>query len=184
MGTHDDSSDIIGFIKDQHDKVKAMIEQVISTRGAERAKAFRAMRRMIAVHEAVEEEVVHPVARRALLNGDSTVDARLSEEREVKKLLSELEPLGVDSAEFDRKLEELRAVVVAHTQAEEREELEGLRNQLDAKRLVRMRAVAALAEKVAPTHPHAGIESAAGNLIIGPFAAIFDRARDAFFGKA
>ncbi|GAA3834581.1 hypothetical protein GCM10022226_65020 [Sphaerisporangium flaviroseum] len=34
------------------------------------------------------------------------------------------------------------------------------------------------AEAMAPTHPHAGVESATKNLLLGPPAAIMDRARD------
>ncbi|AKU94979.1 hypothetical protein AKJ09_01643 [Labilithrix luteola] len=46
-----------------------------------------------------------------------------------------------------------------------------------------MRTAAELAENVAPTRPHAGIESAAANLIAGPFASMMDRARDALAAK-
>jgi hypothetical protein len=35
-----------------------------------------------------------------------------------------------------------------------------------------------MAESMAPTHPHAGLESAAENLLFGPPMAIMDRARD------
>jgi hypothetical protein len=40
-----------------------------------------------------------------------------------------------------------------------------------------------LAESMAPTRPHPGVESATANLITGPFAAMLDRARDALSGK-
>lgn len=38
------------------------------------------------------------------------------------------------------------------------------------------------AEAFAPTHPHAGVESATANLAAGPIAAIVDRVRDAMQG--
>jgi hemerythrin superfamily protein len=57
-----------------------------------------------------------------------------------------------------------------------------LANQ-DTDKLVAMRKQLEVAEKVAPTHPHAGApESAAGNLVMGPFVAIADRVRDALRG--
>ena len=34
------------------------------------------------------------------------------------------------------------------------------------------------AEAIAPTSPHAGVESAKLNLAVGPFASMVDRARD------
>jgi hypothetical protein len=40
-----------------------------------------------------------------------------------------------------------------------------------------------LAEAIAPTRPHAGVESQISNLMAGPFAAMIDRARDAILGK-
>lgn len=42
-----------------------------------------------------------------------------------------------------------------------------------------MLAVHEAADAIAPTHPHESApESATGNLLVGPFVAIVDRARD------
>jgi hypothetical protein len=35
------------------------------------------------------------------------------------------------------------------------------------------------AEAIAPPRPHPGVESAKTNLLVGPFASMLDRARDA-----
>ena len=37
-----------------------------------------------------------------------------------------------------------------------------------------------LAEKMAPTHPHPSAKTTTMNYVAGPFAAMLDRARDAF----
>jgi hypothetical protein len=176
-------SDVVTFLKEQHEQIREGFQLVLSSAGVERSNAFTALRRLLAVHETAEEEVVHPVARRALVNGEVIVRARLQEENEAKKVLSELEDLDVGSAEFDRKLTLLRSSVLLHARAEEENEFERLGDQLDTERLERMRAAASFAERVAPTRPHAGIESAVGNLLVGPFAAMLDRARDAISGK-
>jgi hypothetical protein len=42
-----------------------------------------------------------------------------------------------------------------------------------------MAATARVAESIAPTRPHPGVESAAANLVLGPPTAIMDRTRDA-----
>lgn len=42
-----------------------------------------------------------------------------------------------------------------------------------------MAAAAKAAEAIAPTHPHAGAESATANLLVGPIASVIDRTRDA-----
>lgn len=177
-------SDVVSFLKEQHQHVKGMFDQVFAARGEARAKAFVALRRTMAVHETVEEEIVHPAARRALADGEAVVQARLREEREAKRALAELESMDVDSAEFESGLRSLKEFVLAHAEREEREEFDRLAAIFDATRLERMRRAAEFAESVAPTRPHPGIESAIANTMIGPFAAMLDRARDVLARKA
>ena len=136
------------------------------------------LRRLLAVHETAEEEIVHPRAKQKLPGGEKVVDARLEEEHEAKKLLSELESLDVDSKEFTAKLTKLRDAVIAHAEHEEAEEFAKLGTELSQKELERMGEIAKLAEAVAPTRPHPGVESPAANFIVGPFAAMLDRVRD------
>ena len=180
MGTMITSgTDVVSFLKSQHEQVKALFERVVSAAGDERTKAFSALRRMLAVHETAEEEIVHPAARRALPNGEDIVRQRLHEENQAKKELAEIEKLDVSSPEFDAKIRKLKAAVIAHAEAEEREEFNALATALEPQRLERMRKAAEFAESVAPTRPHPGIESAAANMLAGPFAAMVDRSRDA-----
>jgi hemerythrin superfamily protein len=184
MGTMIGSgNDVVTFLKSQHQQVKAMFENVISQSGDSRSEAFIALRRMLAVHETAEEEIVHPAARRALPDGEAVVQARLREENMAKRTLSELEELDIDSAEFDAKFRALQRAVLAHAESEEREEFGRLASYLDPSRLASMRRAAEIAEQFAPTRPHAGVESAAANILVGPFASMIDRARDALTGK-
>jgi len=152
---------------------------VKAARGPERAKAFHDLRRLLAVHETAEEEIVHPAARRALPDGDVVIDTRLREEKAAKKALADLETLDVDSAAFATQIDALERSVVAHADSEEREEFERLYSKMSPERLARMRKRAEFAERIAPTRPHAGIESAAANILIGPFVSVIDRLRDA-----
>jgi len=176
-------TDVVSFLKEQHEDVKALFERVLAAKGEERKQAFVALRRTLAVHETAEEEIVHPAARKAIESGEGIVAARLNEERDAKKELTKLELLDVDSSEFETSFRKFQAAVLAHAQAEEREEFSRLDKSLDAARLERMKAAVELAEKVAPTRPHAGVESATANLLAGPFAAMVDRVRDALSGK-
>ena len=89
----------------------------------------------------------------------------------------------LQTAEFETKLRALERDVLAHAEHEENEELPGLAAKLDKEKLVRMRKAVQLAESFAPTRPHAGIESAAANFLVGPFASMMDRARDALSKK-
>lgn len=90
------------------------------------------------------------------------IDARLHEENDAKKMLAKLEELDVDSTEFGNLLARLERGVIVHAMAEEREEFALLATSLDQAQLVSMRRAAEFAEKVAPTRPHPGVESATG----------------------
>jgi hemerythrin superfamily protein len=176
--------DLVQFLEEQHDQIEAGFNTVLQSRGEDRKSAFFALRRLLAVHETAEEEIVHPAARKELPDGNLIVEARLQEEREAKKVLSELEDLDVDSVEFEQQFLLLQSSVLMHAQAEEQQEFERLGDVLDQSRLDKMRKAVELAERMAPTRPHAGVESATGNILVGPFAAMLDRARDAISGKS
>ena len=177
------TDDVVTFLKQQHEQIRDLFTRVMVVSGAAREEAFLALRRLMAIHETAEEEVVHPRARHELVDGEALVASRLEEEHHAKQALAELETLNVDSAEFESKFRQLRADVLAHAEAEEREEFARLKALLDDGQLNRMRKVVELAEMFAPTRPHPGVESAMGNLLVGPFAMMLDRARDAIVGK-
>jgi len=176
--------DVVAFLKSQHEQVKQLFSLVSSSSGEDKEKAFYSLRRLLAVHETAEEEIVPPAARRNVQGGELLVDALLGEENEAKKVLSELEGLGVDSPEFDTLFSRLQRSVLAHAQHEERDEFSSLAEALNQEQLQKMRAAAEFAEKTAPTRPHPGVESPAANMAAGPFAAMLDRARDALSGKS
>jgi hemerythrin superfamily protein len=184
MATMSSGNDIVAYLKAQHQQIKMLFGEVTAAHGEQRARAFFALRRLLAVHETAEEEIVHPAARRALPDGKGIIEARLREEHAAKKVLAELEKLDVDSSEFETRLLALQASILTHAEAEEKEEFERLPDHLDAARLARMRRAAELAEAIAPTRPHPGVESAFANMIAGPFVSVVDRMRDAMSGKA
>ena len=178
-----DGTDVVAFLEEQHAQIKAAFQHVQATTGADRETAFYALRRLLAVHETAEEEIVHPAARQALPDGDIVVDARLREENLAKQALSELEDIDVDSADFISRFSQLELDVLAHAEKEEKEEFERLRSRFDPARLERMREAVIIAESIAPTRPHPGIESQTAHVLMGPFASMIDRARDMFARK-
>ena len=124
-----------------------------------------------------------PRAKQKIANGDAVVEQRLHEEHEANTVLKELEKLDVDCDEFTRQLTELRDAVLDHAQHEEYDEFTKLGQQLSSRELANMGRAAKLAETIAPTRPHPGVESQVANLLAGPFAAMLDRVRDAIIGK-
>jgi hemerythrin superfamily protein len=101
----------------------------------------------MAAHEAAEEEVVHPAAKRAITGGAGEVAARLKEEDEAKQALAALEQLDVESKEFESKLRTLQKAVLAHAKSEETQEFDKLAEKLDTKELQAMRKQAEEVEK-------------------------------------
>jgi len=76
------------FLPVSTSKIKSLFAKTLSASGESRENAFVDLRRLLAVHETVEEEIVHPRAKRKIANGAAVVDARLSEELEAKKVLA------------------------------------------------------------------------------------------------
>src|SRR4051812_27055723 len=174
------TDDVVKFLRDQHNLIKDMFEDVLSANDPKaREKAFVDLRQLLAVHETAEEMVVHPRARQEIADGEEIVDARLKEERVAKEQLSKLESMDVASSEFLTELTKFRDAVIDHAEHEENEEFNKLQRRLDSDDLGRMAKAVQAAEAIAPTRPHPGVESAKLNFAVGPFASMLDRARDA-----
>jgi hemerythrin superfamily protein len=178
-GVPDDASDVIEFLLDQHQQVRGLLADVLSSSGQERQQYFDAVREMLARHETAEEMIVRPLTRKAP-GGDQVAQGRMAEENEAKEVLASLEKMDVHSAEFTAKFSEFRQSVLEHADAEEREEFPLLRQNTDEDALVKARDRVKRAEAMAPTHPHPSAKTTAANYVAGPFAAMLDRARDAF----
>jgi hemerythrin superfamily protein len=174
------TDDVVRFLKDQHNLIKDMFDEVLSASDTKaRETAFVELRQLLAVHETAEEMVVHPRVRNEAANGDEIVDARLEEEHKAKEMLSALEGMDIDSPEFIAELERFRDAVIEHAEHEESDEFTKLESNLTAEDRGRMAKAVLAAEAIAPTRPHAGVESAKANFMVGPFASMIDRARDA-----
>lgn len=173
------TDDVVKFLTDQHNLIKDLFEEVLSASDDKaRENAFVELRQLLAVHETAEEMVVHPRARHEIADGDAIVDARLEEEHEAKEQLSALEKMDIGGKEFLDALTRFRDDVLHHAEQEEQQEFNKLARELDAEAKERMVKAVQAAQSIAPTRPHAGVESATANFVVGPFASMLDRARD------
>lgn len=173
------ADDVVAFLTAQHQQVRTLLDEVLATTGAERQRCFDEVRELLARHETAEEMIVRPLTRKAP-DGRDVAAARMAEENEAKEVLAKLEKMEVDSAEFTTTFTEFRKSVLAHADAEETQEFPLLRANTDEKALRKARSAVAIAEKMAPTHPHPSAKTTTMNYVAGPFAAMLDRARDAF----
>ncbi|KNB54060.1 hemerythrin domain-containing protein [Streptomyces caatingaensis] len=178
-GQDPESNDVVLLLERQHEEIRHRMEAVLTATGRERARAFRRFVHLLAVHETAEEEIVHPFVRHAAEGGAGLVDDRLGEEEAVERELAALGDGDLDAEDFVTRFTEVYEDVLAHARAEEEEEFPRLREAADDARLQLMAKALRAAEAVAPTRPHPGTSSAAGNLALGPFAAVVDRTREA-----
>ncbi|HEX5741295.1 MAG TPA: hemerythrin domain-containing protein [Pilimelia sp.] len=175
--------DVIDLLLAQHARIEELFT-VLRAAPDNRTELFDELVRLLAVHETAEEEILHPYARRLFDGANAMVEDRLAEEHTSKEMLARLYDGGVDAPDFAVGLDALRREVLTHAAYEQRYEFPAIRAAADAGTLRTMAAAMQIAESVAPTRPHPGVESTTANLLLGPPMAVFDRARDLFREKA
>jgi len=172
--------EITELLRSRHDAARALMDRYDGAPSEEeRGGIVDELRRMLSVHESVEEQIVHPVARRVVPGGGSIVDGLLQQEKEGKEMLAAIERSRPASAERAELVTRLFAGVRQHAAAEENELFPLLRLHLDATQRARIGAAAERAEGMAPTHPHPNAPSTPpGNVLVGTPVAVLDRVRD------
>jgi hemerythrin superfamily protein len=173
------ATDVVDLLIHQHALIRDLFVEVAAATGQRRRELFEQLVRLLAVHETAEEEVVHPLARQLVPDGAAVVDDRLREEHDAKQVLEQLDGMDPDAPEFLPALDQLRHEVLAHATSEERYEFYRLREKASPSQLKAMERAVKAAEAMAPTHPHAGVESATANVLMGTPIAMMDRVRDA-----
>src|SRR4051812_19143021 len=102
--------DLATAIRQDHELVKELF--ITCERGGDAGReAWEALVRLLAVHETAEEEVLYPTVRSVGGEAEGAVKARLAEEDQAKKELSELEKMGPDAPEFHARFLEFRRAV-------------------------------------------------------------------------
>jgi len=126
------SREVIALLESQHDQIEELLDRIPREMGSMRAQAFLELRRLLAVHEAVEQKYVHPKAKE---EDAGAPDSRMHEEHDAAALLTTLEALDVESTEFETKFHGLRDAILQHAEAEELTEfgeLDGTFSSADA----------------------------------------------------
>jgi hypothetical protein len=176
------AGDVVDLLLRQHAAIRRLCDAVIAAPAGGREEPFHALLRLLAVHEAVEEEIVHPYVKRRVEGSRPEVEHRIDEEREVKKMLAALDVLGPDGPGFDDLFARFRTAMLAHADKEESTEFAGLRAGTRPSERTAMAAAVRVASALAPTHPHPGIESGVRTVLVGTPLAMIDRARDMLRG--
>jgi iron-sulfur cluster repair protein YtfE (RIC family) len=169
---------IIEALRHDHDEVREMFARLEAATGEQRRELFQRLLGELVRHEVAEEEILRPVSKRDA--GEAIANARIKEESQAEELLKEMEKLDPGSPEFTSKLAKLRREVERHAEAEETKEFPRVAEKETTERLEQMGRVYEAAKMVAPTRPHPSTPNTpVANMLVGPFAAVIDRARDA-----
>jgi hemerythrin superfamily protein len=182
MSTSDTTTqpDAIEVLTTDHNEVDQMFAQLESLPDGQQKDALvREVVKELSVHAAIEEQVVYPVMRRSLTDGDSKVEEAIDEHQKVKETLAAIERAD-SSAQRDQHLQSLVKDVRHHVKEEESELFPELRAAVSEQEIRQMGAQLEAAKKLAPTHPHPNAPNTPpGNLVGGVAAAVMDKARDA-----
>jgi Hemerythrin HHE cation binding domain len=144
----DGDRNIVDLLTDQHVQIDREFRRAAEATGDDRRTEWGTLARMVAVHEIVEEEIVHPLARR--LDPDAhVVDRLLEEERSISDALADA--VRADSGgPDDRTVDALRELMRTHARDEERLEFARLRADVPESELREMAGAVSAAER-APT---------------------------------
>jgi hemerythrin superfamily protein len=169
---------IIAALRKDHQEVRKLFARLEAARGKQRRELFQRLVGELVRHEVAEEEILRPVSTRDA--GEAIANARIKEESQAEKLLKDMEKLDPDSPQFASKLAKLRRDVERHAEAEETKEFPRVAKKETTERLEQMGRSYEAAKSAAPTRPHPSTPNTpAADLLVGPFAAVLDRARDA-----
>jgi hypothetical protein len=146
-------ADVVDVLLAQHALVEDLFRETLAATGTRREEVFAELVRVLGVHEAAEEAVVHPLAAGRIDSGHAVVDSRLTEERLATQLIGDLVELGTDAPDFESNLLALRTSVLIHARHEERYEFTHLRHAVPAEELVSLVAEVRALEGVAGTQP-------------------------------
>jgi hemerythrin superfamily protein len=172
--------DVVTLLLRQHTRIRGLFDQVATEEGDRRAETFRTLVRLLTAHEAAEQEVLHPFAHQAFEGGSDVVAARLKEEQRATRQLARLVEAGVEDPEFLPLLHTLRQDVLAHAEAEERNEFIRVLAVADSDQLRAMAAAVRAAEAAAPqSPPGTGAPAGAKSALLGSLNTVADRAREA-----
>jgi hypothetical protein len=143
--------DVVSYLKDQHSTIKEILPSVLQAEGEDRATAFAKVRQTLAIHEALEQVVIHPHAKPDA--GKEEVVERVDEEEEAGEAITKLEGFDISSKEFHDGYAAFMLDVIEHAEHEEHEEFDAIRKAFDDDELAKIHAAVELANSAAEDPP-------------------------------
>lgn len=99
-----ESSDVIALVESQHEQIEELLRRIPREMGSLRQQAFFELRRLVATHEAIEREILHPSLPADDAAGGSDTAA----------LMATLESADIESTEFEVTFRRLHDALHTH----------------------------------------------------------------------
>ncbi|MGH9126157.1 MAG: hemerythrin domain-containing protein [Acidimicrobiales bacterium] len=171
--------DIVELLLADHKEAESLLGK-IGQSSVDQSKLFDDLVSALVAHEVAEEEVVYPVVRSSVPNGDQVAEPRIAEQQKAEELLAKMETMDRHSSQFATSMATLKKEALAHAQSEEQHVFPKLRESVSEDRRAQLATAYRAAKAAAPTHPHPGAPNTPpGNVAVGSIAAVGDRVRDA-----
>lgn len=185
--------DGITLLKDDHREVVELFERIeaipsdapaTSEQMKTRRALFEQVSQELSRHAVAEEELLYPLVRSKIPNGNELADHALEEHQEVKETLARLEKMSLDALDFEPEFRTLTTNVREHVQEEEGEFFPLLEQHLSREELETLGTNLAAAKMLAPTRPHPNAPNQPPfNVLAGVPVAAVDRITDAVTGR-
>src|SRR5687768_8496724 len=114
------TQDAIELITSDHRWVDSLFEALVAETSTEARMTIKEQIVMaLSRHAAAEEQLLYPLARRRLGDGEPLVDTALDEHQSLKETLQGWDKMSPDDPEFMTRAEEVQNLVLEHVAEEE-----------------------------------------------------------------
>lgn len=128
--------DAIALLKDDHKKVKALLESLEKATGARREKLLAQIAQELKVHTTIEEEIFYPAFREAATKkDDQTMYFEAVEEHRVVDTVLPQAASGENNEDLKAKAKVLKELVEHHAEEEEKDMFPRARKVMDRNEL-------------------------------------------------
>ena len=131
-----DEIDVIDVLLAQHREIDDALDAVAEAGARDRAAYMRSAGLLIHAHESIEADVIRPLTRRVLDDGEAVAHARFVEEDQIFELLERLGAMGSTDPRFGDAFVVFRDILGSHMHREEAEEFAPLRSYADRSELI------------------------------------------------
>jgi len=172
--------DLISIIIEDHRSVDNLYTKFQTTITSEdKLKTGYEIIRELSVHAACEEELLYPMVKKVIPNGENLASRSITEHQELKKVLYKLDQKTCVDPEYLSLMNEVMKDVVEHVKKEETEILPILKQHSNKQELIEMGEKFQSKKKSVPTRPHPSAPTTFPlNVPANKMTAPIDKARD------